>query len=164
MRELVDDEVHPDASQSALASTSGQDSTTGPRGIASPANAHIAVNDAGLVLALPAGDELARVHDDVLEAVVEREVELEDEHARLDRDDRALQRRDLVAARADDSLGVEEQHDLLAQPRQRIGTVDREERKVRTASFHSASGMAEDLRTCLRRHWRNVSNMRDSAS
>ena len=109
----------PAASQSWLASTSAHDRMTGPRSIASPAiGSSLRVHDAGLVFPLPAGHELVGIHDHVLPAVVVHEVEVQHEHARLQRDDDALARRDAMAARADDALGVEEQHDLFAQARE----------------------------------------------
>ena len=73
------------------------------------------MHDAGLILPLPAGNEFIRVDDDVLPAVVEREVVVEDQHAGLQRDHHALAWCHAVAARADDTLCVQEQDDLFAQ-------------------------------------------------
>ena len=130
VRELVDDEVH------ARGLPVGGGGDVGP-GQHDGAALHrlasqrlvVAMHDARLVLPLPAGNELARIDDDVLEAVVPRDVPVEDENARLHRDQHALQRRDLVAARADDPLAVEEQDDELAQPRKLVVAISVEQRQ-----------------------------------
>jgi hypothetical protein len=73
------------------------------------------MHDARLVLPFPAGNEFIRIDDDVLPAVVVREIVVENQYAGLQRDHYALTRPSPVAARADDVLCMQEQHDFFAQ-------------------------------------------------
>ncbi len=54
---------------------------------------------------------------------------VQDQHAGLQRDHDALARRHAVAARADDVLCMQEQHDLFAQAPELIVGIDGEERQ-----------------------------------
>jgi hypothetical protein len=85
------------------------------------------MHDARVVLELQVGNEFVGIDDHVLPSIEVARVQIEDQHASLNRDGNPHHRRNVEAATADDAFFGEKHHHKLAQPRKlRVG-IDRDE-------------------------------------